>query len=730
LLISNRLPVVLDPHTKEFVPSSGGLVSAIKGLDPAIVGYDFAWLGVMTDNVDSDKLNQLKSTSLGNIPCIPVIVPEDKYNLYYNCYCNDVIWPLFHYERSLVHHSEEAWHAYVEINQLMANAILKEAKDTDTIWVHDFHFFMVPGMIKAERPNLKVGFFLHIPFPSSEVFREIPERKEILGSLAQCDLIGFHDMSYLNHFKSSLQRILGEVSLNFSDRKLGVYPISIDSKHFLSLVKAPETKEYISRYLESKKDIKWVLGVDRLDYIKGLVLKLKAFQLLLEKYPEEIGKVQLIQIVIPSRTDVPEYVQLKEKVEQLVSSINGKFSNPNYMPILYMYNTVSEQELSALYQLSEVMFIGSRRDGMNLVSLEYIVSQHESHPGTLLLSEFAGAHSTLSYAFSINPWNVDDTALKLREALHHPKEKRAAEIKSMKDFLIQYTSSDWAKVILRDLNRPSVREAVTYASPSGEFPWMQNLAGKRVLFFCDFDGTLAAISNHPSDVSLNDKTKEILKRIGQNARCEFVVVSGRDKEFMHKEFAEKNLPFNLAACHGAYTFSQTDKEWHTSIPNESVKWKEQVLDVFKMYAIRTPGSFIEDKGHAITWHYRNSPPDFADFLANKLYLELDETLTSQPVQVSKGKKVIEVKSINANKGFFVQQWIMNQKNRPDVVVALGDDTTDEDMFDSLQDREDFTTYCIKVGKESSHAHYFIPEQKDVNGFLEKFAEHVSSSIPH
>jgi trehalose 6-phosphate synthase/phosphatase len=729
LLISNRLPIVLDPHTKEFIPSSGGLVSAIKGLDPAIVGYDFEWMGVMTDDVDSEKLDQLKTMSFGNIPCHPVIVPKDKYHLYYNCYCNDVIWPLFHYERSLVHHTEESWHAYVEVNQLMADAILREANEADTIWVHDFHFFMVPGMVKGKKPNLKVGFFLHIPFPSSEVFREIPERKEILSSLLQCDLIGFHDLSYLNHFKSSLQRIIGEVSIPISERKLGVYPISIDTKHFLSLVKAPETKDYISRYLESKKNIKWVLGVDRLDYIKGLLLKLKAFRTMLEKYPEEVGKVQLVQIVIPSRTEVPEYQQLKHKVEQLVSSINGKFGTPTYMPIFYIYNTVSEQELSALYQLSEVMFIGSRRDGMNLVSLEYIVSQHESHPGTLLLSEFAGAHSTLSYAFSINPWNVEDTAIKLHEALHHPEEKRRAAIKSMKDFLIRYTSSDWAKVILRDLHRPSFKEKITHVSATGEFPWMNKLKGKRVLFFCDLDGTLAPISNYPADVRIQEKTAGLLRKIGENDHCEFVVVSGRDKEFLEKEFADNDYPFTLAACHGAYTYSHEDKQWHNLIPHDSTKWKEQVLEVLKMYATRTPGSFIEDKGYAITWHYRNSPPEFAEFLANKLYFELDEILTSLPVQVSKGKKVIEVKSIHANKGFFVQQWIMNQKYKPDIVVAIGDDTTDEDMFDSLQDRDDFTPFCIKVGKENTHANYFIQEQKYVNRFLEKFIAHVSSPPP-
>ncbi len=406
LLVSNRLPLAYSDKAQGFTPSSGGLVSAIKGLDAKKVGYDFEWMGIITDDVDPEKITELKNISFGDLRCHPIVVPKNTYELYYNSFCNNVIWPLFHYERSLVQHSEQGWQAYQEVNELVADAIIREAKDDDTIWIHDFHFFLVPGFIKAKRPDLKVGFFLHIPFPSSEIFRELPQRKEILLSLIMCDLVGFHDLSYLTHFKSSLSRVLGERTNLFNERKWGVYPISIDTQHFVDLTNAPETNEFIQRYAEQKKDKKWILGVDRLDYIKGLILKLKSFEEFLKRHPEQKEKVQMVQIVIPSRTDVPEYLDLKQKVEQLVSSINGEYGTPTYMPVHYIFHSVSEFELSALYQLSEVMHIGSRRDGMNLVCLEYVVSQNEKHPGTLLLSEFTGAHSTLSYAVSINPWSA------------------------------------------------------------------------------------------------------------------------------------------------------------------------------------------------------------------------------------------------------------------------------------------------------------------------------------
>ncbi len=722
LLVSNRLPVAYDDKSQSFIQSSGGLVSAIKGLDPMKVGYEVHWMGLMTDDVDSEKIDQLKSTTFGHFKCHPIIVPRAAYSSYYNKYCNNVIWPLFHYERSMVHYSPSGWKNYQIINQMVADAILEEARDDDTIWIHDFQLMLVPGFVKAKRPDLKIGFFLHIPFPSSEIFRELPQRKEILDSLLTCDLVGFHDLSYVTHFKSCVTRILGQSPENTAERKWGVYPISIDTPHFQELAQADATKALVEKYLTSKGDKKWVLGVDRLDYIKGLVMKLRAFKDFLRKNPENVGKVQMVQVVIPSRTDVPEYRLLKERIEQIVSSINGEFGSPTYMPVSYIYHSVTPNELSALYQVSDVLHVGSRRDGMNLVSLEYVVSQRENHEGTVLLSEFAGAHSTLSYAFSINPWDIEGTARMMGEALHCPNDVKKERMQSMQRFLDTYTSSDWAQVYLRDLHKEiKVKEETVPVTSEGLFSWMKNLRQKKILFFCDLDGTLLPIARHPSEVQMRDKTTKILHEIAQNERFQFVIVSGRDKEFLQDHFVTRNLNFSLAACHGAYSFSRKDEKWHSLVPTESHKWREGVLEVLKMYTNRTPGSFIEDKGHALTWHYRSSPPGFADFLANKLYIELEESLTSQPVQVMRGKKVIEVKSIHANKGTFVQHWLqqLHDNEKPDVIVALGDDTTDEDMFSALQDQNDFSAYCIKVGSGKTNARYYIKDQATVDPLLER-----------
>lgn len=727
LIVSNRLPLNYDQVSKLFTPSPGGLVSAIMGLDATKVGQEFHWLGLMTDDVDKELIAQLKQTKFDDMTCHPIIVPKNAYSSYYNKYCNNVIWPLFHYERNLVQYSPSGWRNYVQINKLIAAAIAEYAQAGDNIWIHDFHLMLVPGLLKELRPELKIGFFLHIPFPSSEIFRELPQREEILKSLATCDLVGFHDLSYLNHFKSSMSRIIGEDYTNHTEKKWGVYPISIDTPRFKRIASDYRTKEKLAEYLEHKKDTQWILGVDRLDYIKGLILKLRAYKDFLKKNPDQVGHVQFIQVVIPSRTDVQEYQNLKDKIEQLVSSINGVYGTPTYMPVQYLYHGVNNFELSALYQASDVLFISSRRDGMNLVSLEYVVSQMEDFEGSILLSEFAGAHSTLSYAISINPWDIEKTGEKIKEALLSPQEVRSARMKPMNEFLEQYTSSDWARFYLQDLNKDLViREKSRIITSENLIRWMSKITNKKVVFFCDLDGTLLPIASHPSKVILPEDTAKTLEFISKNNQFEFIIVSGREKEFLQRYFLDRHHNFSLGACHGAYVYDKRVGKWQDLIMGESQKWKEIVEELLKLYTKRTPGSFIEDKGHALTWHYRSSPTQFAEFLASKLYNELEENLQAYPVQVVRGKKVIEVKSIHANKGSFINYWLGNLSadERPDLIVALGDDTTDEDMFHALQEQKEYPAYCVKVGRGSTAAKYFIQDQNKVTPLLKNFAESI------
>lgn len=725
LLISNRLPVNYDSKKHEFRPSAGGLVSAIQGLDCEKINYKFTWMGVMTNDVPSDMLKEFCTTNKSEISYHPVIADKDVYTCYYNGFCNNVLWPLLHYERSVVQEDEKSWKCYKEINELIAKEVLETTEDGDSVWIHDFHLMLVPGLVKEKRPSLKVGFFLHTPFPSSEIFRELPQRKEILKSLVNCDLIGFHDLSYLNHFKSSVSRILGE-GVVFKDKQGGVFPISIDTKHFMDLANQVETIKYREKYSTIKQDKKWILGVDRLDYIKGLVLKLKAFQYFMRAYPDLRNTVEMVQVVIPSRTEVPEYQSLKQKVEQLVSSINGEFGSPGHTPVQYLYHSVTEHELSALYQLSDVLHVSSRRDGMNLVAMEYVVSQSQESPGVLLLSEFTGAHSTLSHALSINPWDIPDTARKMQEALERPIEFNHNEMDVMQTFLRSYTSTEWAELFLSELEKAKImQEPLESASTdNSDFSWIDGLKGKNVLFFCDFDGTLAPITLLPSQADLTNQTRSLLKKLQGKNKLELVIVSGRDKPYLQKKITEQGLSFGLAACHGAYSYQPKDKKWVDLANSDSMSWKQNVLEILKMYTDRTPGSFIEDKGHAVTWHFRNSPEKFAEFVSNKMCKELEESLSSSPTVIVRGKKIIEVKSLHASKGIFVSRYLERRQALPDVVISLGDDTTDEDMFKSLLTTQGIENYSIKVGKGQTAAKYCLPAQMNVDAFLTRLADSI------
>jgi len=633
LLISNRLPLTFNSIKNEFTPSSGGLVSAIKGISPESTGYEFEWMGLLTDDIEKEKMESLRDFKFGGIKLHPLQVRKRTYDLYYNKYCNNVLWPLFHYERSMVHYSKQAWTSYLEINQIVADKICEVANDEDLLWIHDFHFFLVPGMVKSKRPQLKIGFFLHIPFPSSEIFREIPEREELLNSLIKCDVLGFHDLSYLNHFKNSVNRVLGANLEDISTVKAGVYPISIDTPHFIQLAQDPKTLDFLKNFSEEKKDHTWILGVDRLDYIKGLVLKLKTFKEFLKKNPTYVGKIKLLQVVVPSRTDVTDYQTLKNKIEQIISSINGEFSSPNYTPIQYLYHSISEYELSALYQLSELLYIGSRRDGMNLVCLEYVASQRDDQEGSVLLSEFAGAHSTLSYAYSINPWNLEDTCEKMLQALSTSQSDRSPRMSEMKQFLKQYTSSDWAQIFLNDLEQINQTQVPVSISNDDYFQWMEDLKNKKVLIFCDLDGTLAPIKELPSLVSLPIKTKTLLRNMKELKNFNFIILSGREQQFLEKQFLQNDLDFTLAAGHGSSFYSLKDKAWINLIPHSDDRWREDIKKILELYTQRTPQSFIEHKDSSLAWHFRNSPESFAEFLANKLFIELEENLRTNAIKI-------------------------------------------------------------------------------------------------
>ena len=723
VVVSNRLPAHYDARKRKFVIASGGLVSSLLGVD---YQRPILWLGLTTEQWDAAEIAASLKIS-DRIEVVPLTIAPELYDSYYNKFCNGVLWPLLHYENNSVRWDFDAWQKYQKVNRLVAAALLKltNASD-DLIWVHDFHLMLVAAQLRLKRQRQGVGFFLHVPFPSYEIFRQLPFRSTILHSLLACNLIGFHDYSYLMHFTQTVQYVLG-INTNFNriyhkgrSVDLGVYPVSIPTQTINKAARSKRVKEIYAGYRRRFRDKKIILGVDRLDYIKGIDLKLDIFHTFLQSYPTYRDKVSLLQVVVPSRIDVPAYQQLKENIEGRVGYINGYWGKADYVPIYYIYNSVQFHELLALCQLSDCLLITSKRDGMNLVALEYVAAQTAAHPGQVLLSEFAGAVAIMPNAIAINPWNIEKSAAQLHHALQEDTEIIAARNAQMLDYLKDYTGSEWASSFMTDLLK-SVRRGTKLVEEIS-FPLRKNKplleklkkikTARKSFLFVDFDGTLAPIQARPEQAAIASETLQALTALQAQGNA-VVIVSGRDRQFLWQQFAAHT--FTLAAEHGAEYYDHQDKQWHSLVSSSQDSWLPLALQMMEYYRQRVPGSFIEKKAYSLCWHYRNSPALYASYQARKLTEELEFGLANLPAIVGNGKKIIEAKAIEANKGAFAGWFIKNRLPDPDIpIIALGDDLTDEELFAALRPSD----ITVKVGTEETKAAWRLQEQKDVLVFLQ------------
>lgn len=715
--VSNRLPFSYDVKTGGVNRSTGGLVSALLG---AKLQDNFSWFGFVSDSREAELLRAPEVAHKSGFVVEPVYIDKKVYDGYYNRFCNDVLWPLFHYENQYVQFRRKDWNQYIEANRIMADAIIRAAEPNSSVWIHDFHFFLLPEMIKTARPDIEIGFFLHIPFPSSEIYRQLPVRKEILKSLTYCNLLGFHDYSYLRHFLVSLKFILGldstffKVDMDHNVLNLGIYPISIESEEIDKRSSSENVKAIVEQY---QKDIPvefLILGIDRLDYTKGLELKLKGFRRLLQKYPDVRGKVSLLQVAVPTRINVPGYVRLKREIDQLVGMINGEFGNPSYVPVNYIYNTIEIDVLLALYRRAQCALVTSKRDGMNLVCMEYVVAQGEGGDGVLVLSEFTGAASLLGDALLVNPWDEDSIADAVYQGFKMPSSVRTERLRGMQTVLSKYSSTEWAKTFLKDLAKTATTKKIIRAKKLRPYddiakPQIHDaIQSKREInLILDYDGTLVSHKKTPRLAVLPDQERVLLQDLTKFLNI--FIVSGRDRDFLTSQFGDLNV--NLVAEHGAYVFER-ENGWVSKVTSNIEVWYPEVLRVMQDYADRVPMSFVEQKMSSIVWHYRESPKKFAEFQANKLDEELQVAFANQPVVVSAGASIIEARATECNKGNFVK-GLAESKGEQSLIICLGDDRTDEDMFRALGPGG----LTIKVGLGDTIANYQLADQTEVFKFL-------------
>ncbi|EON67916.1 alpha,alpha-trehalose-phosphate synthase [Coniosporium apollinis CBS 100218] len=495
LLISNRLPITIKRSEEgkyDFSMSSGGLVSGLSGLSKSTTFQWYGWPGL---EVPENEIQTLKARLKEEYNAVPVMLDDELADRHYNGFSNSILWPLFHYHPGEITFDESAWNAYTEANRLFAKAVAQDVQDNDLVWVHDYHLMLLPAMLREEigktRKNVKFGFFLHTPFPSSEIYRILPVRNEILLGVLHCDLIGFHTYDYARHFLSSCSRILGLTTtpngVEFQGKvvTVGAFPIGIDPEKFEEGLKKPKVQERIATLERKFQGVKLIVGVDRLDYIKGVPQKLHALEVFLTEHPEWIGKVVLVQVAVPSRQDVEEYQNLRAVVNELVGRINGKFGTIEFMPIHFMHKSVSFDELIALYAVSDVCLVSSTRDGMNLVSYEYIATQEKRH-GVMILSEFTGAAQSLNGSLIVNPWNTEELADAIHDSVTMGDEQRAINYQKLARYVKKYTSAWWGMSFVNELTRISeqadkklrIRRESSVAEPNGKASEQQKLEGK------------------------------------------------------------------------------------------------------------------------------------------------------------------------------------------------------------------------------------------------------------
>lgn len=723
VLVSNRLPFQLQEADGKYklTQSDGGLVTALKSyFEQKQNTFDEKlWIGSADFPETRWKKFTKKKENSTSFPIDPIFIESKIYNKYYNGFCNATLWPLFHYFPSYVVYDQDTFESYEQVNQIFADHLLKVIRPDDTLWIHDYQLFLLPQLIREKMPTVKIGFFLHIPFPSYEVFRLLhrPWKEKIIRGLLGADLIGFHTHEYVQHFLKSVRMVLGYDhqyrAIAMEDRivKADLFPLGVDYEKFHGSAEIAEVKEEREKITHNLADKKIIFSVDRLDYTKGVNHRLEGFHRFLKKYPEWKEKVVFVLVVVPSRQIISKYNERRKLIEEEVGSINGKYSTLSWQPIIYRYNHLNFNELCALYQAADIALITPLRDGMNLVAKEFVASCADQQ-GVLILSELAGAANELSEATLVNPLDENELAESILQALTMDSETQRMKLAPMQKRLEEYNVNSWVNDFLQQLDdviHRQEKEKMKFVTSSVRSEIVKDYkhAQKRNVLL-DYDGTLVNFTRLPQEAVPDKKLLNILAQLGADPNTNLTIISGRDAKVLEEWF--KNLPINLVAEHGA-SIKRIGEEWVIE-KNMDQEWKGALKPTFEMFVTRCPGSFIEEKNHTLAWHYRNVDPDLGFIRSRELLDSLFHLVRNAHLQVIDGNKVIEVRVAGVDKGAAAKKII--DENNSDFILAIGDDKTDEDMFRSLESQ----AVTIKVGPGHSIAHYSVGSPKEVISLLQ------------
>ncbi|KAF9909727.1 hypothetical protein BX616_011074 [Lobosporangium transversale] len=703
-------------------------------------------LGMATDTLNDRTREDIKAELALNHSSVPVFVHDSDFDGHYHQFCKQILWPIFHYvlpdNLRSKSYEDGSWKHYVAVNRAFADTIVENYRQGDTIWVNDYHLMLVPNMIRERLPDASIGFFLHVPFPSSEIFRCLHVRKEVLQGLLGADLVGFQTYSFARHFVQTCSRLLSVestpkgIQLESTAVNVGIFPIGIDTKSLRIKRQDPEVAQWVKELKEKYQGMKLIVARDKLDYIKGVRQKMLAFERFLNLHPEWLGKIVLIQVALSTS----EQNEVQGQVSDVVTRINSKFSSLSYQPIVFLRQDITFSQYLGLLTAADLCLITSLRDGMNLTSHEYVVCQEEQK-NPLVLSEFAGTYGSLGACLRVNPWNYTEVAEAIYEGLTMKEEEKVIRWNELSKHVCTNTAQFWASDFVSELVKVhgDVQRRYSIHIPllSMDVVLPEFRAAKRRLLLLDYDGTLLPYER-ASSVRAKGKTShedmfKIIQQLTNDPKNIVYIMSGRVQESLDEAFgAIDNI--GLCAEGGCFLKPAGKKTWETQVQEGDTQWRKKVMEMFEYYRERTPGSEIEEKTIPIVWHYRQADnPSYGLWQARECQNHIEEAIGSiYPIHAVVGRKCLEVMPRDVSKAQATKTIVEGLRQQYgtdaiDFIFCVGDDRSDEDMFEYCNsqalDGEQRVVTCT-VGSKSSEARWFVPGVSTVLQGLQALAQNA------
>lgn len=786
IIVANMLPVQackdLETGKWNFNLDEDSILLQLKdGLSP---DTEVIYVGSLKAEIDVTEQEAVAQKLLEDFNCVPTFLPPEIQKKFYYGYCKQYLWPLFHYMLPMCpdhgdRFDRSLWQAYVSANKIFADKVMEVINpEDDSVWVHDYHLMVLPTFLRKRFYRVKLGFFLHSPFPSSEIYRTLPVREDILKGLLNCDLIGFHTFDYARHFLSCCSRMLGlnyeskrgHIGLDYFGRTvyIKILPVGIQLGRIESVLDLPCTSTKVKEIQDQFHGKKLIIGIDDMDIFKGISLKLLAVEQLLQQNPDFQGKLVLVQIINPARSSGKDVQEAKRETYLIARRINEAYGSPDYEPVILIDRPVARYEKSAYYAVAECCLVNAVRDGMNLVPYKYIVCRQGTpsldkalsiaadcpRTSTLVVSEFVGCSPSLSGAIRVNPWDIDAVSEALNSALAMPEPEKQLRHEKHYRYVSSHDVAYWARSFMQDLDRAckdhynkrcwgfglGLSFRVVSLSPNFRklsIEYMVSIYKRttRRVIFLDYDGTVVpqtSINKSPSSVVIS-----VLNALCSDPKNTVFIVSGRGRNSLGKWLAPcENM--GIAAEHGYFLRWNKTSDWEATTVAADLEWKEIVEPVMRSYTEATDGSSIEVKDSALVWHHQDADPDFGSWQAMELMEHLENVLANEPAVVKRGQHIVEVKPQGVSKGLVVEKVISSISNdgkAPDFLMCIGDDRSDEDMFESLLKSSSSNSqtsagiFACTVGQKPSKARYYLDDTADVMRLLSGLAAAASSPKP-